>query len=159
MVSKVQPGQEALGRMGMYRAFAKLGTLKESYAGKFALAAFVGILIPLATFIVFLMLIVLVAGIGSYFSLGRAEDPAFSVKTMVVSAGWPGATLDDTLQQVTERLERKLQETPHLDYLRSYTTPGQTTIFEVDLKDVRRGKAVDPPLLPNDVVSVSRRLF
>ena len=93
------------------------------------------------SFIVFLMLIVLVAGIGSYFSLGRAEDPAFSVKTMVVSAGWPGATLDDTLQQVTERLERKLQETPHLDYLRSYTTPGQTTIFvnlkgEVKARDV-----------------------
>ncbi|ANY82432.1 ACR family transporter (plasmid) [Microvirga ossetica] len=85
------------------------------------------------SFIVFLMLIVLVAGIGSYFSLGRAEDPAFSVKTMVVSAGWPGATLNDTLQQVTERLERKLQEAPHLDYLRSYTTPGQTTIF-VNLK-------------------------
>jgi multidrug efflux pump len=85
------------------------------------------------SFIVFLMLIVLVAGIGSYLALGRAEDPAFSVKTMVVSAGWPGATLNDTLQQVTERLERKLQETPHLDYLRSYTTPGQTTIF-VNLK-------------------------
>lgn len=85
------------------------------------------------SFVVFLMLIVLVGGIGSYFSLGRAEDPAFSVKTMVVSAGWPGATLNDTLQQVTERLERKLQETPHLDYIRSYTTPGQTTIF-VNLK-------------------------
>ena len=58
------------------------------------------------------------------FELGRGEDPAFTFRTMIVQAGWPGATLDDTLQQVTERLERKLQETPELDFLRSYTTPG-----------------------------------
>jgi diguanylate cyclase (GGDEF)-like protein len=56
MVSKVQPGREALARMGIYRGIGDLGLLKESYAGKFALAAFVGILIPLATFIVFLLL-------------------------------------------------------------------------------------------------------
>jgi multidrug efflux pump len=87
------------------------------------------------------MLIVMVAGIGSYLALGRAEDPAFSVKTMVVNAAWPGATIEDTLQQVTERLERKLQETPHLDYLRSYTTPGQTTIF-VNLKGEVRARDI-----------------
>ena len=52
---------------------------------------------------------------------------------MIVQASWPGATLDDTLQQVTERLERKLQETKGLDFLRSYTSPGLTTIF-VNLK-------------------------
>ena len=52
---------------------------------------------------------------------------------MIVQASWPGTTLDDTLQQVTERLERKLQETRGLDYLRSYTSPGITTIF-VNLK-------------------------
>ena len=52
---------------------------------------------------------------------------------MIVQAAWPGATLDDTLQQVTERLERKLQETKGLDFLRSYTSPGVTTIF-VNLK-------------------------
>ncbi len=48
---------------------------------------------------------------------------------MVVQAGWPGASLDETLQQVTERLERTLQETPNLDFLRSYTSAGKTTIF------------------------------
>ena len=58
----------------------------------------------------------------SFFRLGRAEDPVFTIRTMVVQAQWPGATLDETLNQVTERLERKLQETPHLDILRSYTT-------------------------------------
>ena len=59
-------------------------------------------------------------GLSSYFRLGRNEDPAFTFRTMVVQAAWPGATLDDTLQQVTERLERKLQETRGLDFLRSY---------------------------------------
>ncbi|HEY4167851.1 MAG TPA: efflux RND transporter permease subunit [Reyranella sp.] len=84
-------------------------------------------------FTVFLMIIVTAAGLSSYFSLGRNEDPAFTFRTMVVQAAWPGATMDDTLQQVTERLERKLQETRGLDFLRSYTTPGLTTIF-VNLK-------------------------
>ena len=55
---------------------------------------------------------------------GGSEDPAFTIRTMVVQANWPGATIQDTLQQVTERLERKLQETPNLDYLRSYTLRG-----------------------------------
>ncbi|RDI50514.1 multidrug efflux pump subunit AcrB [Microvirga subterranea] len=83
--------------------------------------------------VAYFMLVLVIAGIASYFRLGRSEDPAFTIKTMVVQALWPGATIDDTLLQVTERLERKLQETPNLDYLRSYTTAGQTTIF-VNLK-------------------------
>ncbi|MBV9655430.1 MAG: efflux RND transporter permease subunit [Acetobacteraceae bacterium] len=73
------------------------------------------------------------AGASAFSRLGRNEDPAFVIKTMIVQAAWPGATLNDTLLQVTERLERTLQETPHLDFLRSYTTPGQATIF-VNLK-------------------------
>jgi diguanylate cyclase (GGDEF)-like protein len=56
MVSKVQPGRAALARMGIYRTVSEMGLLSTSYAGKFALAAFVGILIPLATFIVYLLL-------------------------------------------------------------------------------------------------------
>ena len=56
MVSKVQPGREAMARMGIYKAIADLGLLKDSYHGKFALAAFIGVLIPLATFIVYLLL-------------------------------------------------------------------------------------------------------
>jgi len=69
------------------------------------------------------------AGAVSYLRLGRNEDPAFTFRTMIVQAAWPGATLEDTLLQVTERLERKLQETPNLDFLRSYTNAGVTTIF------------------------------
>ena len=68
-----------------------------------------------------------------FISLGRNEDPSFVIKTMVVQAAWPGATIDETLNQVTERLERTLQETPNLDFLRSFTRPGLTTIF-VNLK-------------------------
>ncbi|HJZ34122.1 MAG TPA: efflux RND transporter permease subunit [Hyphomicrobiaceae bacterium] len=79
--------------------------------------------------IAYFMLLALFAGVLSYFRLGRSEDPSFIIKTMVVQAAWPGATVEDTLKQVTERLERKLQETPKLDFLRSYTTPGVTTIF------------------------------
>jgi len=74
-----------------------------------------------------------VAGTFSFQRLGRGEDPAFTFRTMVVSAAWPGATVEETLNQVTERLERTIQETDYLNRVRSYTTAGQTTIF-VDLK-------------------------
>lgn len=79
--------------------------------------------------IVFLMIIALAAGTLSFLRLGRDEDPAFTVRTMVVGAAWPGATVQEMLPQVTERIERKLQETRHINTVRSYTTAGQTTIF------------------------------
>ena len=77
----------------------------------------------------FLLAIILAAGLFSYKRLGRNEDPAFTIKTMVVQAGWPGATVEETLKQVTDRIEKKLQETPGLDFVRSYTTAGHTTVF------------------------------
>src|SRR4029079_9076052 len=82
---------------------------------------------------VYFMIVAVVAGIFSYFRLGRNEDPVFIIQTMVVQAAWTGATIDDTLKQVTERVERTLQETPQLDFLRSFTSAGVTTIF-VNLK-------------------------
>src|SRR5271157_4862309 len=85
------------------------------------------------SFVVYLMIAATIAGLSAFLRLGRDEDPPFVIKTMVVVAGWPGATLDDTLTQVTDRLERTLQETPGLDFLRSYTKPGLATIF-VNLK-------------------------
>src|SRR5271157_3303584 len=85
------------------------------------------------SFVVYMMIAATIAGLGAFYRLGRDEDPPFVIKTMVVQAAWPGATLGDTLLQVTDRLERTLQETPSLDFLRSYTSPGKTTIF-VDLK-------------------------
>jgi multidrug efflux pump subunit AcrB len=89
----------------------------------------------------YFMLLALLAGVLAYVRLGRSEDPTFIIKTMVVQAAWPGATVEDTLQQVTERLERKLQETPKLDFLRSFTTAGMTTIF-VNLKGKTTGREV-----------------
>lgn len=91
--------------------------------------------------VIFMMIVAVVAGTLSFMRLGRGEDPAFTFRTMIVAAGWPGATVDETLSQVTERLERTLQETHHLDRVRSYTTAGQTTIF-VDLEQSTPASAV-----------------
>jgi multidrug efflux pump subunit AcrB len=85
------------------------------------------------SFVVYCMIVLMVVGALSYSRLGRNEDPAFTFRTMVVQAGWPGATLDETLDQVTDRIEQALKETPHLDFLRSFTRAGSTTIF-VNLK-------------------------
>ena len=83
---------------------------------------------------IYLMIVAVLAGLFAFVRLGRNEDPSFVIKTMVVQAAWPGASVDDMLKQVTERLERTLQETPKLDFLRSFTRAGVTTIF-VNLKD------------------------
>ena len=77
----------------------------------------------------FFMVLIVAAGLFSYKRLGRNEDPAFTFKTMVVQAAWPGATVDEMIKQVTDRIEKKLQETPDLDFIKSYTTAGVTTVF------------------------------
>jgi len=89
----------------------------------------------------YFMAMLVVIGVASYMRLGRNEDPTFTIKAMTVRTQWPGATLNDTLLQITERIERKLQETPNLDYIKSYTNPGQSTIF-VYLKGSTGPKAV-----------------
>lgn len=83
--------------------------------------------------IVFFMLLGVVAGVTSFIRLGRAEDPVFTIRTMLVRAIWPGATLPEMLDQVTERIERKLQEVSRVDVVRSSTRGGDTTIF-IDLE-------------------------
>lgn len=94
-----------------------------------------------SSLVVFMMIVAVLAGTFSFTKLGRGEDPAFTFRTMIVAAAWPGATVEQTLLQVTERLERTLQETDHLDRVRSYTTAGQTTIF-VDLEQSTPPSAV-----------------
>ncbi|ODT17142.1 MAG: ACR family transporter [Kaistia sp. SCN 65-12] len=81
------------------------------------------------TLVTFFMVLCLLAGVKSYMSLGREEDPEFAVQTMLVQVNWPGATTADTISQITERLEKKLRETPNIDYINSYTTPGQAVIY------------------------------
>ncbi|WP_119270279.1 efflux RND transporter permease subunit [Taklimakanibacter deserti] len=77
-----------------------------------------------------LFLIILLAGAGtySYLNLGRAEDPSFTIKTMVVSAAWPGATAGEMQSQVADKIEKKLQELPYLDRVESYSRPGVSFI-------------------------------
>jgi multidrug efflux pump subunit AcrB len=93
------------------------------------------------SFVWYLMIAFTLAGILSYQRLGREEDPAFTIKTMVVQANWPGATVEEITNQVTDRIERKLQELESLDFTKSYSTPGQTTIF-VNLKDTTRSQSI-----------------
>lgn len=83
-----------------------------------------------------------IAGVLAYVNLGREEDPSFTIKTMVIAAQWPGATVEETAFQVTDRIEKKLEELDALDYTRSQTTPGQTVVY-VHLKDA--AKSADVP--------------
>jgi multidrug efflux pump len=78
---------------------------------------------------IYFMLVSVVVGVFAYQHLGRNEDPEFTIKTMVVHTEWPGATQEETMQQITDRIEKKLQDTPNLYYLKSYTTAGKSTIF------------------------------
>lgn len=94
------------------------------------------------TLVWYLMFVTLLMGTWSYFELGREEDPSFTIKTMVIQTRWPGATVDDTLLQVTDRIEKKLEELQDLDYVKSYTRPGESTVF-VFLKDTTRADRVE----------------
>ena len=93
------------------------------------------------TLVLYFMLALSVAGVMSYLKLGQNEDPAFTFKVMVVRTLWPGATAKEVEQEVTERIEKKLQETPWFDFTRSYSKPGESLIF-VTLKDYTPPKDV-----------------
>ena len=93
------------------------------------------------SFVVYLMLLSAVAGLLAYGKLGREEDPPFTIKTMVVRTLWPGASTSETILQITDRIEKKLEELPYLDFTRSYTKPGDSLIF-VNLKDSTPARAV-----------------
>ncbi len=104
------------------------------------------------SFILFLMIASVIAGVLAYRKLGREEDPSFAIKTTVVVAVWPGATVGDTLDQVTDRIEKEIQQIDSLDYTRSYTVPGRTTIF-VQFKDT-----TDPKKLPDLFYQVRKHI-
>src|SRR3981189_3736527 len=82
----------------------------------------------------FLIAIISLAGLLSYRSLGRAEDPAFTIKVVIVTAMWPGATASDMQSQVADPIEKKLQELPYLDKVTTYTKPSFTAM-QVAFKD------------------------
>lgn len=91
----------------------------------------------------YFMIIFAVAGAFAYLSLGREEDPSFTIKTMVIQAQWPGASAQEVTQQVTDRIEKKLQEVNNLEHTRSITTAGQTIVF-VDLLPETKAQDVKP---------------
>jgi len=86
------------------------------------------------TLTLFMLIVLTIAGTLSFFNLGRAEDPPFTIKQMVVSVAWPGATAREMEQQVTDKIETKLQELPYLYNVTSYSRPGEAVIF-VNLQD------------------------
>ncbi len=96
-----------------------------------------------STLTVFFMLVLTIAGVYAYFSLGRAEDPPFTIKQMVVSAAWPGATAREMEQQVTDKIETKLQELPYFYNVTSYTKPGEMVIYVSLRDDVPPAKVAD----------------
>lgn len=77
----------------------------------------------------YLIAVLLIGGMLSYASLGQDEDPPFTFRAMVIRANWPGATALQMASQVTDKLEKKLQETPYCDEISSYSKPGETWII------------------------------
>jgi len=84
--------------------------------------------------VLFMILLIGAAGLFSYVKLGRAEDPSFTIKVMNIHVGWPGATAAELQTQVVDKIEKKLQELPHLDRVTSYSQPGNAFI-QVNLSD------------------------
>ncbi|TMH26898.1 MAG: efflux RND transporter permease subunit, partial [Betaproteobacteria bacterium] len=77
----------------------------------------------------YLLVVLMVLGLAAYFQLGQDEDPPFTFRAMVVRAYWPGATAQQIADQVTDKLEKTLQEVPYADKIRSYSKPGETLII------------------------------
>ena len=86
------------------------------------------------TLVWYFIIIAAIGGIFSYIQLGRMEDPQFTIREMVISAAWPGATAEEMQNQVTDKMEKKFQDIPGLDNIKSETRAGQTVIY-VTLKD------------------------
>ena len=90
------------------------------------------------------MVVLLVLGFAAYFQLGQDEDPPFTFRAMVVRAFWPGATAQQVAEQVTDKLEKTLQEVPYADKIRSYSKPGESLIiFQMQRLVAAEGDAAD----------------
>jgi multidrug efflux pump len=92
-------------------------------------------------FVYFFIALFFTTGIFTYINLGRMEDPDFTIKQMIVNISWPGATAQQMEEQVGDKIEKKLQDLPGLDYIQSYSSPGQTVIY-VNLKDTVPKKGI-----------------
>nr|WP_315495261.1 efflux RND transporter permease subunit [uncultured Rhodoferax sp.] len=100
----------------------------------------------------YLMIVLLLLGVASYFQLGQDEDPPFTFRAMVVRTYWPGATAQQVAEQVTDKIERTLQEVPYADKIRSYSKPGESQII-FQIKDSSK-----PSDVPNVWYSVRKKV-
>ena len=87
------------------------------------------------------MVVLMLLGVAAYFQLGQDEDPPFTFRAMVVRTYWPGATAQQVAEQVTDKIERTLQEIPYADKIRSYSKPGESQII-FQVKDIIKGADV-----------------
>jgi len=94
----------------------------------------------------FFIILTAISGAYSYQCMGRMEDPDFTIRQMVISAGWPGASASQVEEQVTDKIEKRLQDTPGLDYIKSYSRPQQSVIF-INLKDTVKSSNIRPTWL------------
>ena len=102
--------------------------------------------------VIFLLLLLTIFGIGSYSRLAQSEDPPFTFKVMVIRTVWPGATARQVQEEVTDRIARKLQESPAVDFQRSYSRPGESVLF-FTIKD-----AVPPARVPDTWYQVRKKV-
>ena len=104
------------------------------------------------TLVLYAMLVTGLLGLLGYSHLGQSEDPPFTFKVMVIQTEWPGATAEQVQREVTDRIERKLQETPYVDFLQSYSKPGESMIF-FNIKD-----SALPSVVPNTWYEVRKKV-
>jgi multidrug efflux pump subunit AcrB len=93
------------------------------------------------TLVLFMILVLAVAGTFSYLRLGRSEDPSFTIKVAVITAIWPGATAREMQEQVADRIEKKLQELPYFHRVQTYTKPGFMAA-QIEFKDFTPGRLI-----------------
>jgi len=104
------------------------------------------------SFVLMLMILFILAGLSAYRSLGRDEDPPFTIKTMLVKAYWPGADAESTASQLTDRLEKAVEPLQWLDQITSSTSAGETTLF-INLLD-----QTPPSAVPDQWYQVRKRI-
>jgi multidrug efflux pump len=102
--------------------------------------------------VIFVLVLVTLFGVLSYGRLAQSEDPPFTFKVMVIRTLWPGATARQVQEEVTDRIARKLQETPNVDFQRSYSRPGESTLF-FTIKD-----AAPPSQVPETWYQVRKKV-
>ncbi|MBS1129892.1 MAG: Acriflavin resistance protein [Proteobacteria bacterium] len=104
------------------------------------------------TLVGYFLFAIALMGVIAYGRLSQAEDPPFTFKLMVIRTFWPGATARQVEQQLTDKIEKKLQETPYIDRVSSYSRPGESTVMFF-AKD-----STPPPTVPDVFYQVRKKI-